>query len=126
MISRGERVAGAGGLADDDVDGAGEVALGEAARLTEVSRDGSPAKSVAAKPRSSGRSTIGIAGDEPAIGVEDGVEHAVVGGERQELEGRGRDVDEDARRRGHAPTPAICVGGADQQPVVGLLRRRRP
>ena len=68
------------------------------------------------------------AGDEPALGAVDGVEHPVVGGERQELEGRGRDVDEDLARAHTAPRRRSRWrrrGSAGRRPAAPRRGRRR-
>ena len=62
------------------------------------------------------------AGDERCRQDRSRVEHPVVGGERQELEGRGRDADEDLTRA-YPHRAGDLVGGAEDQPVVGLARR---
>ena len=110
------------GLADDHLDRARELPFGEAAGQAD-------------EPRGLARETrvvehgiggilgrqrqVVIAGDHRAARPAQLVGDAVVGGERQQFEGRDRQVD-DGRAVGHRDRGGDVLRGADQQPVEGL------
>ena len=68
---------------------------------------------------------LAVAGERAAIRVDDTVEHAIVLGQRQQIEGRGRQVDLH-RTIAQCDVCRNLVGRTDQQTIVGLTCRLSP